>query len=248
MDFLFYILILIFMSNYDKFFKFYDQVMGEREDSARDILGYIQEFTPHAKKVLELACGSGSVLTFLAEKYEVHGLDLSEWMLQIAREKIPNAKLYHQNMVDFEIDEKFDVILCVFDSINHLLDFENWKKVFIDAKNHLNPGGLFIFDMNTQEKLIRTIEESPRVKPFDENIMIMDVTDAGKEISNWNIKVFEKKDEKMYELHEENICEISFPIEDVENELKKTYSEVIVRDKFRKSPRAYLQSVYFICK
>lgn len=169
-------------------------------------------------------------------------------MLQVAREKIPNAKLYHQNMVDFEIDEKFDVILCVFDSINHLLDFENWKKVFIDAKNHLNPGGLFIFDMNTQEKLIRTIEESPWVKPFDENIMIMDVTDAGKEISNWNIKVFEKKDEKMYELHEENICEISFPIEDVENELKKTYSEVIVRDKFRKSPRAYLQSVYFICK
>lgn len=52
--------------------------MGEREDSARDILGYIQEFTPHAKKVLELACGSGSVLTFLTEKYEVHGLDLSE--------------------------------------------------------------------------------------------------------------------------------------------------------------------------
>lgn len=78
MDFLFYILILIFMSNYDKFFKFYDQVMGEREDSAIDILGYIHEFTPHVKKVLELACGSGSVLTFLTEKYEVHGLDLSE--------------------------------------------------------------------------------------------------------------------------------------------------------------------------
>lgn len=100
-------------------------------------------------------------------------------MLQVAAEKVPNAKLYHQSMVDFSIDEKFDVILCVFDSINHLLDFEDWKKMFANVRKHLNPKGLFIFDINTQEKLVRTIEESPWIKPFDNNIMIMDVVDAG---------------------------------------------------------------------
>lgn len=46
----------LFMQNYDKFFKFYDQVMGDREKSSRDIINYIQEYSPHAKKVLELAC------------------------------------------------------------------------------------------------------------------------------------------------------------------------------------------------
>lgn len=167
------------MTNYDTFFKFYDQVMGDREKSSKDILDFIDEHAPHAKKVLELACGTGSVLKFLAEKYETHGLDLSEGMLKVAQEKVPSAKLYHQNMVNFTIDEKFDVILCVFDSINHLLDFEDWKKMFANVRKHLNPKGLFIFDINTQEKLVRTIEESPWIKPFDNNIMIMDVVDAG---------------------------------------------------------------------
>lgn len=46
------------MTNYDTFFKFYDQVMGDREKSSKDILNYIQEYSPQAKKVLELACGT----------------------------------------------------------------------------------------------------------------------------------------------------------------------------------------------
>lgn len=169
-------------------------------------------------------------------------------MLQVAARKVPNAKLYHQNMVDFTIDEKFDVILCVFDSINHLLDFDDWKKMFANVKKHLNPNGLFIFDINTQEKLTRTIAESPWVKPFDENIMIMDVVDAGSGVSNWNIKVFEKMDGNKYELHEENIHEISFPIKQVETELKNIYKEVTIKDKFRKTPDAPIDSIYFICQ
>jgi SAM-dependent methyltransferase len=150
-------------------------------------------------------------------------------------------------MVDFKIDEKFDVILCVFDSINHILDFEDWKKLFMNVRNHLSSNGVFIFDINTQEKLIRTIKESPWVKPFEENIMIMDVVDGGNEVSNWNIKIFQKKENNMYELHEENIREISFPMEKIENELKYIYTEVVIQDKIRKSPETAADSVYFIC-
>lgn len=236
------------MNNYDIFSKFYDQVMGEREKSTHDILMYIQEYAPHSKKILELACGTGSVLKFLAEKYEVSGLDLSEGMLQVSKEKVPRAKLYSQNMVDFKIDDKFDVILCVFDSINHIIDVEDWKKIFINVKNHLSPEGIFIFDMNTEEKLIRTIQESPWVKRFDDNIMIMNVLDEGKGITNWNIKIFEKKNDSMYELHEEDIHEISFPIKVVERELKSTYNEVTIKDKIRKKPELPADSVYFICR
>lgn len=235
------------MSDYDIFFKFYDQVMGDRAKSTQDIIAYIQEYAPHTKKVLELACGTGSVLKILSQKYEVSGLDLSEGMLNAASEKLPWVKLYHQNMVDFKIDEKFDVILCVFDSINHILDFEDWKNLFINVRNHLSPKGIFIFDINTQEKLIRTIKESPWVKPFEENIMIMNVVDGGNEVSNWNIKIFQKKENNMYELHEENIREISFPIEKIENELKNIYTEVIRKDKIRKSPELPADSIYFIC-
>ncbi len=151
-------------------------------------------------------------------------------------------------MIDFIIDEKFDVILCVFDSINHLLDFEDWKKMFVNVKKHLSPNGLFIFDINTQEKLVRTIEESPWIKQFDENLMIMDVADGGNEVSNWNIKIFEKKANNMYELHEENICEISFPTKKIEKELSSIYSEIITKDKIRRTPEMPADSVYFICR
>lgn len=236
------------MTNYDTFFKFYDQVMGDREKSSKDILDFIHEYFPDAKKVLELACGTGSVLKFLAKRYEIHGLDLSKGMLKVAYEKVPGAKLYHENMVDFTLDEKFDVILCVFDSINHILDFEDWKKLFTNVRDHLSPNGIFIFDINTQEKLIRAIKESPWVKPFEENIMIMNVVDGGNEVSNWNIKIFQKKENNMYELHEENIREISFPIEKIENELKNIYTEVIIKDKIRKSPELPADSIYFICR
>ena len=47
-------------------------------------------------------------------------------MLSIARRKVPQAKLFHQNMVDFRIDRGFDVICCrVFDSINHIRRFSD---------------------------------------------------------------------------------------------------------------------------
>lgn len=75
------------MSDYDIFFKFYDQVMGDREISKR-YTRFHQRIAPHTKKVLELACWTGSVLNILSQKYEVSGLDLSEWMLEIASEKL----------------------------------------------------------------------------------------------------------------------------------------------------------------
>ncbi len=57
------------------------------------------------------------MLKHLQRSYEVSGLDLSNKMLSIARKKVPGAKFWHQEMVDFQIDERFDAIFCVFDSI-----------------------------------------------------------------------------------------------------------------------------------
>jgi predicted TPR repeat methyltransferase len=95
------------------------------------------------------------MLNYLQRHYEVSGLDTSSRMLSIARKKVPRAKLFQQDMVAFHIDDRFDVICCVFDSINHVTCFSDWKKVFAGAREHLSPGGCFIFDINTQRKLER---------------------------------------------------------------------------------------------
>ena len=113
----------------------------------------IRAAQPDAKNVLELGCGTGSILKCLHDAYQVSGLDVSGKMLSVARKKVPSSKLFGQDMVDFRIDGRFDVIFCVFDSINHVRRFSDWKKVFAAVFRHLFPGGCFIFDINTQRKL-----------------------------------------------------------------------------------------------
>src|SRR5258708_31484744 len=132
------------MTSYERFGEFYDAVMGDRRAAGEQVIGLIRAAKPDAKNVLELGCGTGSILKHLQDAYEVSGLDISSKMLSIARKKVPRAKLYRQDMADFQIGDRFDVIFCIFDSINHVRRFSDWKKVFALVRRHLSPGGCFI--------------------------------------------------------------------------------------------------------
>ena len=175
------------------------------------------------------------------------GLDLSKGMLAIAKKEVPQAKLYHQSMVNFKIPEKFDVILCIFDSINHIMKFSDWQKIFSSAHNHLNDGGVFIFDVNTQVKLVRHSKEPTWVRKFDGGIMLMKVQDVDKDIFNWNIKVFEYTKGDQYLLREEDIKETNFPAKKIRQSLSR-FSSVKVVDTDRKRPSGKSDRLYFICK
>jgi SAM-dependent methyltransferase len=118
------------MASYDILGKFYDAVMGDRADASQQLRRLIRRASPKAKNILELACGTGSVLKHLSKYYDVWGLDLSRNMLSIARKKVPEARLSRQNMVTFHLQLKFDVICCVFDSMNHVANFTHWKQLF----------------------------------------------------------------------------------------------------------------------
>lgn len=141
------------MANYDIFAEFYDQIMGERTESLEKVKSLISQYNPKARSVLELAVGTGSVIKGLSKEYEVAGLDLSSEMLSIAKKKVPQANIYKEDMSNFNIGRFFDVIICVFDSINHLTEFEQWDSMLSSVSKHLNVGGIFIFDMNTLGRL-----------------------------------------------------------------------------------------------
>src|SRR5262245_56612258 len=111
--------------------------MGSRADSAGYIHSLIRRHKPDAKTLLELACGTGAVVERLSEYYQIAGLDISIEMLSVARKKIPGAPLVQADMVTFELGQKFDVIICVFDSINHILNFADWGRVFRHVARHL---------------------------------------------------------------------------------------------------------------
>jgi len=237
------------MASYDMFGKFYDAVMGDRADATEQLGRLIRNASPRAKNILELACGTGSVLKRLSKHYDVWGVDLSRKMLSIARKKVPEARLSRQNMVTFHLQLKFDVICCVFDSMNHVAGFTHWKHLFGNVHQHLSTGGVFIFDINTQKKLDRHIAEPAWVHRFGNNFLIMKVTGMRKKVrSNWNIKIFERIRKNRYLLHEEDIQEVSFPTRKIVRALRVHFPIVEIIDTQRESPSTESERLYFICK
>jgi len=236
------------MPSYEVFGRFYDAAMGDRGKSAKHLHKLIREAKPNAANVLELGCGTGSILKYLTRYYDVSGLDISRRMLSIARKKLPGAKLYRQDMVNFEIDGYFDVICCIFDSINHIRRFSDWKKVFGKVRRHLSPGGCFIFDINTQRKLERHIAEPPWVHQFGKNWLMMDVTSIAKCASNWNIRVFEHVNRNRYVLHHENIVEVSFPPGKIVTALTAHFANVRIIDPDRSRPSTLSERLFFVAR
>ena len=235
------------MATYDTFGKFYDAIMGDRAEATDCLREFIRNECPKAKNILELGCGTGSVLKHLAKDYKVCGLDQSKTMLSIARKKLPHARLFHQDMVRFNLPERFDVICCVYDSINHVLTFAGWKELFASVNRHLSDGGVFIFDVNTQKKLDRHMAEPAWVHSFGNNLLIIKVSGLPKHASNWNIKVFEHTKGNRYLLHEENIQEASFPKEKIVEALKVHFRRVKVIDTDRTRPSFASERLYFTC-
>jgi SAM-dependent methyltransferase len=181
--------------------------------------------------VLELACGTGSILAQLRDEYEVVGVDLSPQMLAIAREKLPGVELIEGDMTDVRLGRTFGAVLCLYDSINHLLRFEDWLRLFDTACAHLAPGGAFVFDMNSQERLDWFVGRPAIALDFGEaDVVVIDVVDGGEQVRNWELRVFEHVDGGEYRLSHEVISEVAFPAEQVRAALAERFGAVEEQD------------------
>ena len=193
---------------YEQFARFYDAAMDDPAPRAARVLDFIDRYRPGATTLLELGCGTGSILAHLTTIGSLTGLDQSPEMLALARRKVPRARLIEGDMSSFSLGTRFDVIICVFDSLNHLMTFEAWESLFAAVYDHLDEEGLFILDVNTVGELRRLGEEPPWVYEFDDNVFIMDVSLAEEGLSRWDIRIFEHVGESQYLLHHEEIGEL----------------------------------------
>lgn len=108
--------------------------------------------------VLDLACGTGSLTCELSRRgYELTGVDLSAEMLSIAEEKCRDLpvrpRFFCQAMERLRLPEKVDACVCCLDSVNYVLKPSKVRQAFQRVYDHLEPGGLFLFDVDTPEKL-----------------------------------------------------------------------------------------------
>ena len=134
---------------YGDFAEIYDLIYTflDYKKSAKKVKKLI---TKHKKvkgnKLLDVACGTGKHLGFLKSEFECTGIDISNEMLDVARKKYDGIRFLQADMVNFDLNEKFDAIICLFSSIGYVKTYENLKKTIINFSNHLKLGGVVIIE------------------------------------------------------------------------------------------------------
>jgi SAM-dependent methyltransferase len=234
--------------SYDRLARFYDAIMDDPLPRAAHVKDCIERYRPEPESILELACGTGSILECLGSVPHRTGLDISPEMLAEARTKLHDVEFVEGNMTSFALGRRFDVVICVFDSLNHLLDFAEWESTFEAVQEHLTDGGLFVFDVNTLGELHRIGEEQPWVFDFDGNVLIMDVLFGVDGQVNWDLRVFERTGETTFELHHESIGELGVELDRIARSLEKHFEVLDVSDPLGTPATDDSNRAYFACR
>ena len=233
---------------YDSFAHHYDSVVGEREDVALFLQKLLRTYAPQAQNLLELGCGSGSMLKILSRKYKARGIDLSAKMIEIAKRKAPKAKVSVGDITRFAFNERYDAIICPFDTINHVTSFTGWKRVFANAHAHLNRDGVFIFDVNTEAKMERYATEPVYAEVTDDEISIVDVQRMRRYRYKVHLRLLRRIKGETYQNHEMLIPEIVVPTQQILKELSQYFKRVTLVDPDRKSPSEETEELFFVCQ
>lgn len=160
---------------YGEFASVYDimQYDVDYENWIEQIKAISGKYFTGSRSMLELACGTGTIGIGLSKKgFIVEALDISEDMLTVAQSKAFDAgikmRFYHQDMVSFNTKKKYDVVFCMCDGLNYILDESSVESVFKNVEKHLNPGGLFICDLSSKFKLKEVIGNRTFAETFDQ--------------------------------------------------------------------------------
>ena len=148
------------MGAYEALAASYDRLTNDVDyratvDFYRDILA--QEGL-HPRTAVDLACGTGTVSLLLARQgLNVTGVDLSEEMLTMAQQKAEGLenppRFVRQSLQELTLPRGVDLAVCALDSLDYITDPQDCAEAIRRVYRALNPGGIFIFDVNTPEKL-----------------------------------------------------------------------------------------------
>ena len=138
---------------YNFFPKIYDEFMEYADyNKWRElVLEVTEKYGVHKDSILDLGCGTGNLLIKLKDDFKnLSGMDISQNMIKIAVEKSrkeeANINFFVDDMVIFDIKNKVDVIVSFFDTLNHILSYDEMLMHFMSVKKALSEDGAYIFD------------------------------------------------------------------------------------------------------
>ena len=214
--------------------------------------------------LLDLGCGTGSLTERLAaEGYDMIGVDNSEEMLAQAMDKrVESGRdiLYLlQDMRSFELYGTVRAIVSLCDCVNYILTEEDLAQVFRLANNYLDPGGVFIFDLNTEYKYAsmgsRTIAEDRE----DCSFIWENEYDPETRINEYDLTLFirdaaeepdEDEEEGLFRRFMETHYQRAYSLEEIRSCLEEAGMEYITAyDAFTKeAPRPDSERIYVVAR
>lgn len=207
------------MGVYQEFADVYDRFMdnvpyekwGERLDALIRKYGVSQPnrdarepLEAERNLVVDLGCGTGTMTELMYGKgYDMIGVDASEAMLNVAmgkKDASGSEILYlQQDMRELELYSTVGTIYCVCDGLNYILEEEELLEVFSLVENYLYPGGIFLFDFNTDYKFREVIGDATIAENREECSFIWDnFYDAEEGINEYDLTVFVREEGELF--------------------------------------------------
>ncbi len=136
------------MADFDLISEYYDIIYIDTkgyEDEAKKIIELEKKYNRSPNKhLLDIGCGTGEQMKNLSSVYEVAGLDYSEGMINKAKEKVPDANYYIENMFDFVLEQKYGIAINLFGSIGFAKDYQEMVRGLKSVYGCLEYGGILI--------------------------------------------------------------------------------------------------------
>jgi ubiquinone/menaquinone biosynthesis C-methylase UbiE len=243
------------MASYNVFAPFYDLLQTvDYPARAAYFDRLLRKFDMPDGLLLDLACGTGTLSVELAGRgYDVIGVDGSEQMLSVAQQKAWAAEqqilFLCQDMEELDLYGTVTGCVCALDSLNHLTEEEALSRAIGRVSLFLEPGGVFVFDMNT---------------PYKQEILLADrsyVYEAGDTLCAWQnetedglttilLDFFTRTKNGLYRRETEEFCERAYPEETVrricaEHDLRIC---AVYADDTMESPTETSQRYIFVAK
>jgi len=136
--------------NFRAYAEYYDLIylkMKNYQKEAQVVLNVITQFeNKPSKTLLDVGCGTGEHLKHLCSQFQCSGIDINRTMIETAETKVPTVKFTIADMTNFRLNEKFDVITCLFSAIGHVQTFKNLLKTLNNFRRHLDDKGILILE------------------------------------------------------------------------------------------------------
>lgn len=200
------------------------------------------------KSHCDFACGTGDFVNNIHSLgIKSFGVDISKDMIKIAKNKYPNLKFFIGDIKTYQLKQPVDFISCLYNSINHLENFDEWELFFRNVFNSLKKGGYFFFDINTIAHMnnINVFD----VKSDEDILFIKRIFTINNDSCVYSFEWFIKDNKNSYKRFKNILKEISFPYAKTSKLLKKIgFKKIDILFNTNKNPDISNKTFFLITK